>query len=104
MDEAVLVDADIDEGSKGGYVGDDAGEFHAQGVRSHLRKGHNLAMARLIPCQMRPPALVGKALGGGSFFVELVGLADSTLGREGGFCLSDAPDGVSVMVGDLSAS
>jgi hypothetical protein len=29
VDEAVLVDADIDEGTEGGDVGDDAGEFHA---------------------------------------------------------------------------
>ena len=29
VDEAVLVDADVDEGAEGGDVGDDAGEFHA---------------------------------------------------------------------------
>ena len=29
VDEAVLVDADIDEGTEGGDVGDDAGELHA---------------------------------------------------------------------------
>lgn len=28
-DEAVLVDANVADGSKGGDVGDDAGEFHA---------------------------------------------------------------------------
>ena len=29
VDEAVLVDADIDKGAEGGDVGDDAGKFHA---------------------------------------------------------------------------
>ena len=29
VDEAILVDADVDEGAEGGDVGDDAGEFHA---------------------------------------------------------------------------
>ena len=29
VDEAVLMDADIDEGAEGGDVGDDAGELHA---------------------------------------------------------------------------
>ena len=31
VDEAVLVDSDIDKGSEGSDVGDDAGEFHAGG-------------------------------------------------------------------------
>ena len=29
VDQAVLVDADVDEGAEGGDVGDDAGELHA---------------------------------------------------------------------------
>lgn len=31
VDEAILVDAYVDEGTEGGDVGDDAGEFHADG-------------------------------------------------------------------------